>query len=105
MPRGGSGLRAPTMAVQAFIAVCLLGGAAATLLQGRGALQDIDQTSMFEGVCKDCFRVQRVRDIVPTLRKAFQLAASGVPGPGQSVNFCNFFNFVFLYFYLYLKRH
>eukprot|EP00941_MAST-03F_sp_MAST-3F-sp1_P003898 g3898.t1 len=59
----------------------LLGGAAATLLKGRGALQDIDQLILFQGVCKATYTVSRVRDIVPTLKEAFQVAKSGVPGP------------------------
>eukprot|EP00051_Salpingoeca_urceolata_P001093 m.38563 g.38563 ORF g.38563 m.38563 type:complete len:634 (-) comp11191_c0_seq3:338-2239(-) len=59
----------------------LLGGAAATLLKGRGSLQDIDQMSLFKPLCKFCATVTRVKDIVPTLRKAFAAAQSGVPGP------------------------
>ncbi|KAJ7372428.1 hypothetical protein OS493_018931 [Desmophyllum pertusum] len=61
--------------------VLLLGGAAATLLQGRGALQDIDQLSLFKPLCKYCATVTRVADIVPILRKAIQIAQSGTPGP------------------------
>ncbi|KAI0210095.1 Acetolactate synthase-like protein [Lamellibrachia satsuma] len=59
----------------------LLGGAAATLLKGRGALQDIDQMALFKPLCKYCATVAHVRDIVPTLRKALQVAQSGTPGP------------------------
>ena len=59
----------------------LIGGAAATLVQGRGALQDIDQMALLRPIVKFCASVRRVRDIVPTLRKAFQEAACGVPGP------------------------
>ncbi|KAK3774800.1 hypothetical protein RRG08_034889 [Elysia crispata] len=61
--------------------VLLIGGAAATLLKGRGALQDIDQMSLFKPLCKFCTSVTHVRDIVPTLKKAFQIAQSGTPGP------------------------
>lgn len=61
--------------------VLLLGGAAATLLKGRGALQDIDQMSLFKPLCKYCATVTRVADIVPVLRKAIQTAQSGTPGP------------------------
>ena len=49
-------------------------------LQGRGALQDIDQMSLFKPLCKFCTSVSHVRDIVPTLKKAFQIAQSGTPG-------------------------
>uniref|UniRef100_A0A672STI4 2-hydroxyacyl-CoA lyase 2 n=1 Tax=Sinocyclocheilus grahami TaxID=75366 RepID=A0A672STI4_SINGR len=59
----------------------LIGGAAATLLQGRGALQDIDQMSLFKPLCKFCASVRTVREIVPTVRKALAIAQSGTPGP------------------------
>uniref|UniRef100_A0A8C0Y2N0 2-hydroxyacyl-CoA lyase 2 n=1 Tax=Cyprinus carpio carpio TaxID=630221 RepID=A0A8C0Y2N0_CYPCA len=59
----------------------LIGGAAATLLQGRGALQDIDQMSLFKPLCKFCASVRTVREIVPTVRKALAVAQSGTPGP------------------------
>ncbi|XP_008587291.1 PREDICTED: acetolactate synthase-like protein isoform X2 [Galeopterus variegatus] len=61
--------------------VLLLGGAAGTLLQNRGALQAIDQISLFRPICKFCASVRRVRDIVPTLRAAMAAAQSGTPGP------------------------
>ncbi|XP_049433134.1 2-hydroxyacyl-CoA lyase 2 [Epinephelus fuscoguttatus] len=59
----------------------LMGGAAGTLLQGRGALQDIDQMSLFKPLCKFCASVRTVREIVPTVRKALAIAQSGTPGP------------------------
>lgn len=59
----------------------LIGGAAATLLQGRGALQDIDQMSLFKPLCKFCASIRTVREIVPTVRKALSIAQSGTPGP------------------------
>ena len=49
-------------------------------VQGRGALQDIDQMSLFKPLCKYCATVNTVREIVPTLRKAIQAAQSGTPG-------------------------
>ncbi|XP_064293240.1 2-hydroxyacyl-CoA lyase 2 [Phalacrocorax carbo] len=61
--------------------VLLIGGAAASLQKGRGALQDIDQLSLFKTLCKACVSVRVVRDIVPTLRKAIATAQSGTPGP------------------------
>ena len=61
--------------------VLLIGGAAAGLLKGRGALQDIDQMSLFKPLCKFCASVRSVRDIVPTLRTALAEAQSGTPGP------------------------
>lgn len=37
----------------------LIGGAAATLLKGRGALQDIDQMALFKPLCKYCATITR----------------------------------------------
>lgn len=59
----------------------LMGGAAATLLKGRGALQDIDQMCLFKPLCKFTATITRVADIIPTLKKALQIAQSGTPGP------------------------
>jgi acetolactate synthase-1/2/3 large subunit len=59
----------------------LLGGATATLLKGRGALQDIDQQILVAPHVKWMASVARVRDLVPALEQAFREAASGVPGP------------------------
>jgi acetolactate synthase-1/2/3 large subunit len=59
----------------------LLGGAAPTALQGRGALQDIDQRPLVEPHVKRFFKVKRVRDLAPMVSDAFALARSGVPGP------------------------
>ncbi|MCC7456979.1 MAG: hypothetical protein IT390_08400 [Nitrospira sp.] len=59
----------------------LLGGAAPTALQGRGALQDIDQRPLVEPHVKRFFKLRRVRDLGPAVADAFALARSGVPGP------------------------
>src|SRR5262249_62190091 len=59
----------------------LLGGATATLLKGRGALQDIDQMALFRPHVKEAIAVRRLRDLVPAFDRAFAVAASGVPGP------------------------
>jgi len=61
--------------------VVLLGGAAATVLKGRGALQDIDQLALFKPHVKWATAVSRVRDLAPALSKAFRIAQSDVPGP------------------------
>jgi len=61
--------------------VVLIGGAAATVLKGRGALQDIDQQRLMAPIAKAVLTIQQNCDIAPTLEKAFDLAASGVPGP------------------------
>ena len=50
------------------------------MLKGRGALQDIDQMSLFQSLCKYCVSVTSVRDIIPSLKYAIQEAQSGTPG-------------------------
>jgi len=59
----------------------IFGGAAATLLKGRGALQDIDQISLMESITKWAVSIKKVNSIGPTVEKAFDLAQDGVPGP------------------------
>ncbi len=61
--------------------VVLLGGAAPTLLKGRGALQDIDQMKLMRPHVKWARAVRTVREIYPALKKAFRVAQEGVPGP------------------------
>jgi acetolactate synthase-1/2/3 large subunit len=61
--------------------VVVLGGATATMLRGRGSLQDIDQMALMEPHVKWATRVTRVRDLVPVLEEAFRVAREGVPGP------------------------
>ena len=61
--------------------VLLLGGATATLLRNRGALQDIDQMALVRPHVKWAARVKRQREIAPALNKALRIARSGVPGP------------------------
>lgn len=58
----------------------LLGGAAATLLKGRGALQDIDQISLLKPIVKWAVSIGQVKDIAPVMEKAFRIAQSGTPG-------------------------
>ena len=59
----------------------LLGGAPATVLKGRGALQDIEQLKLLETIVKWSASITQDCDIVPVLEEAFDVAASGVPGP------------------------
>ena len=53
--------------------------------QGRGALQDIDQMSLFKPLCKYTATINHIRDIVPTVKKALQEAQSGTPGNFQNL--------------------
>jgi len=66
-----------------------IGGAAATILKGRGALQDIDQMSLFKPLCKYCATVTSVRDIGPILRTALQMAQSDTPGTSYRLRLLN----------------
>ena len=61
--------------------VLLIGGAAATLLKGRGSLQDIDQISLLKTYVKSAVSVKKTRDVIPALANAINTAISGVPGP------------------------
>src|SRR6476659_4204297 len=53
--------------------VVLLGGAAATLLKGRGSLQDIDQTALMGPHVKRAIAVAAVRDLAPAVDRALAL--------------------------------
>lgn len=59
----------------------LIGGATATLLRGRGSLQDIDQVALMKPHVKYLARPNRLKDVVPVLERAFHEAMDGVPGP------------------------
>jgi acetolactate synthase-1/2/3 large subunit len=59
----------------------LLGGAAPTALQGRGALQDIEQLPLVEPHVKFARQVKRVADLGPAVEEALAASLEGVPGP------------------------
>lgn len=61
--------------------VVVFGGAPATLLKGKGALQDIDQMSLMKSLTKWHTTINKVRDIIPSVREAFRQAQAGTPGP------------------------
>lgn len=61
--------------------VVILGGATATLLKGRGSLQDIDQLSIMAPITKWATGIKTVANLSPTIEQAFAVAKSGVPGP------------------------
>jgi acetolactate synthase-like protein len=81
----GPGVTNPLTAVKnaqlAQSPLVLLGGATATILRGRGSLQDIDQVALMQPHVKFLARPNRLRDVVPALERAFHEASSGVPGP------------------------
>jgi len=59
----------------------VLGGAAPTLLQGRGALQDIDQHLVVAPHVKFLKRVRRARDLGRATHDALAAVCDGVQGP------------------------
>ncbi len=59
----------------------LLGGATATVLKGRGALQDIDQMALIHSAVKWAARCSTVAQLGPTLERGLREARRGVPGP------------------------
>ncbi|HEY0193796.1 MAG TPA: thiamine pyrophosphate-binding protein [Kofleriaceae bacterium] len=59
----------------------LFGGATATMLKGRGALQDIDQMSMMKTITKWSTSVKTVPGLAAAVERACQVATEGVPGP------------------------
>ncbi|HEU0031520.1 MAG TPA: thiamine pyrophosphate-binding protein [Kofleriaceae bacterium] len=61
--------------------IVIFGGATATLLKGRGSLQDIDQLSLMKPITKWATSVKTVPALAPTVERACQLAMNGVPGP------------------------
>ena len=65
----------------AQVPLLLIGGAAPTALQGRGALQDIDQRPLVEPHVKRFIKLKRVADLGPAMHEAFAVAQAGVPGP------------------------
>ena len=61
--------------------IVLLGGAVATVLKGKGALQDIEQIKLLESTVKWASKIEQDCDIVPMIEEAFDVAQSGIPGP------------------------
>ncbi len=59
----------------------LLGGAAATVLKGRGALQDIEQIKLFKTIVKWATTIKQYCNIISVIEEAFEIAKSGIPGP------------------------
>jgi acetolactate synthase-1/2/3 large subunit len=60
--------------------VCITANVSSKLL-GTDAFQEVDITGITLPVTKHNFLVNRVEDIAPTLRQAFQIARSNRPGP------------------------
>ncbi|MBI2835618.1 MAG: thiamine pyrophosphate-binding protein [Acidobacteria bacterium] len=61
--------------------IVVLGGATATILKGRGSLQDIDQLALIGPHVKWIRSVRTVRSLPRLLEQAFVEARSSIPGP------------------------
>lgn len=59
----------------------LFGGATATVLKGRGSLQDIDQMSLVASATKWSVTVKTRAGLKVAVERAFEEARTGVPGP------------------------
>src|SRR5438477_4388839 len=68
-------------AMMAQSPLVLFGGATATLLKGRGSLQDIDQMTLMKPLVKWATTVKTVPALAPTVERAIEIATEGVPGP------------------------
>ena len=62
----------PLVAITANVAVSIL---------GRDSFQEIDITGVTMPITNHNFIVKDIKDLVPTIRKAFQIAKEGRPGP------------------------
>ena len=60
--------------------VIITGNVALSLL-GRDSFQEIDIAGITMPITKHNYIVKEIADLAPTLRQAFQIAASGRPGP------------------------
>lgn len=74
-------LTAVKNAQQAQSPMLVLGGATATVLKGRGSLQDIDQMSLVAPHVKWYGSLRRLHDVEAVIQHALNVARSGVPGP------------------------
>src|SRR5437899_8891161 len=61
--------------------VLLIGGAAPLGLRGLGALQEMEQLSLFRAITKGAWSVAETRQIPEVLTTAIRTALSGRPGP------------------------
>ncbi len=61
--------------------VLIFGGATATVLKGRGSLQDIDQLSLMEPLTKWATSLSVVKELEPAVEYGLEIATSGTPGP------------------------
>ena len=68
-------------AYQASIPLLVLGGASELRFKGKGALQEMEQTSLLAPITKASFTATDPKRLAEYIRTGFRIATSGVPGP------------------------
>src|SRR5262245_10897802 len=68
-------------AFQAQVPLVVLGGAAELRFIGKGALQEMEQTSLLRPITKASFTASDPRRLAEYIRTACRIATSGIPGP------------------------
>ncbi|MEZ4404064.1 MAG: thiamine pyrophosphate-binding protein [Kofleriaceae bacterium] len=68
-------------AFQASIPLLVLGGASELRFKGKGALQEMEQTSLLAPITKASFTATDPRRLAEYIRTGIRIATSGVPGP------------------------
>jgi len=68
-------------AYQASIPLVVFGGASELRFKGKGALQEMEQTSLLAPITKMSLTASDPRRLAEYVRTAFRVATSGVPGP------------------------
>lgn len=68
-------------AFQASIPLLVLGGASELRFKGKGALQEMEQTSLLAPITKASFTATDPRRLAEYIRTGVRIATSGVPGP------------------------
>lgn len=68
-------------AYQASIPLLVLGGASELRFKGKGALQEMEQTSLLAPITKASFTASDPKRLAEYIRTGFRIATSGVPGP------------------------
>lgn len=80
-PGATNTLTAVKNAQLAMSKLIVIAGAPATALRGRGALQDVDLVELFTPAVKWCTSVSKVKDLVKTLERGFEVCQEAPPGP------------------------
>ncbi|MBP8811975.1 MAG: acetolactate synthase [Kofleriaceae bacterium] len=68
-------------AFQASIPLLVLGGASELRFKGKGALQEMEQTSLLAPITKASFTATDPKRLAEYIRTGIRIATSGVPGP------------------------